>query len=157
MTLPGDGASEPPLPLRKLDFALRPIRRVVSYAMRPGARPRFVEANVARHLAGVAHLDLPTPLREHLQAVAADVVGFDNATEQEQQKRLGALYAGLARIDALAGLPLPQPRWRPLSKPQQVDEPEPVKKEAKAPASAKSTTEKTAPQFRRSQGEGPPA
>ncbi|HHO51574.1 MAG TPA: hypothetical protein ENK18_12045 [Deltaproteobacteria bacterium] len=128
--------AEPPLPLAELDRALRPVRRVIRYAMMPGARARFVERNTARHLDGALALDLPRALREDLASVAAGLAGFDAAPEVEQRTRLSEVYAGLARVDAVAGLPLPMRRLKPISKPIQRDVPEPPEPSAPAASTA---------------------
>ncbi|MEQ1505036.1 MAG: hypothetical protein ABMB14_22575, partial [Myxococcota bacterium] len=121
--------SEPMLPLRELDRALAPIRRVVGYALQPGGsgRVRYLGANLAPHAARALALDLPGALRESLAFVAAQLDGFDAAADDDRRERLSGMFAALTRIDALAGLPVPQV-LRPVHKVLQVDvaEPEPA-------------------------------
>lgn len=113
------------VPLAALDRALRPVRRLVRYALGPDARIRYVEANVDRHLARADGLDLPTALSEAVAELRGHVTGFDADPDDAQRQRLSAMFATLARIDAITGLPLPPRRPVPVPKPVQVDEPEP--------------------------------
>lgn len=113
-------------PLVELDRVLRPVRRVVNYALRPEAKLRYFEANVRRHLAGTEALDLPVALREVVDELRGHVDGFDEAPDDARRTRLSTMFAALARLDAVTGLPLPSHRPVPIRKPIQVDEPEPV-------------------------------
>ncbi len=139
MTTPGDGEAGTPdqpeperprpesgVPLAALDHALRPVRRVVQYGMREVTRIRYFEANVDRHLALLEALDLPEPLRDTVRELRERTDGFDEETAEARQRRLSTMFAALARIDAVMGLPLPPRRLAPVAKPVQVDEPEPV-------------------------------
>lgn len=121
---PAPSQRDAPLPLGALDTALSPVRRVVRYAMQRGAQPRFFEVNVRRHLDRALALDLPAALREGLVSVAAQIVGFDAAAPSERDDRLSKIYAGLARLDAVAGLPMRHVWLDPVRKPRQRDAPE---------------------------------
>ena len=117
-------AAERGTALGDLDRALGPVRRLIRYALTPGARPRFVEANARRLLEPAVGLPLPSALRERLDEVIAEFDNFDAMPLEVQRQRLSSVYAGLARIDAIVGLPLPRARFRAIRKPVQRDEPE---------------------------------
>lgn len=116
-----ESSVEKPLPLRELERALGPIRRVVRFALTrgPGA-VRYLGANLAPHVLRARALDLPGGLSERIAIVASELDGFDTDTEEGQRARLSRLFAELARIDALAGLPLTDV-LRPVQKVVQVD------------------------------------
>ncbi len=126
--------------LARLDQLLRPVRRVVRYAMSRGARARYLGALAGRQVREALALDLPGALRQELDEVAGVLAGFDEASEAERGERLSSLYAGLARLDAVAGLPLPPPRLRPVRKPVQRDEPEAAPRREAAPSSAEAAS-----------------
>jgi ATP-dependent DNA helicase RecG len=118
-------AVERPLPLRELDRALAPVRRMVRFATVPGnlATVRYLGRNLAPHLERAARLDLPPELVERLTHLRAQLDGFDEDDAEGRERRLAELFAGLARIDLLAGLPIPD-SLRPVPKVFQRDVPE---------------------------------
>ena len=81
---------------------------MVGFAARGGVeRVRYLGLNLQPHLARAARLDLPTELRERVDHLRAQLDGFDDDTVEGRGRRLADLYAGLARINLLAGLPIP--------------------------------------------------
>jgi ATP-dependent DNA helicase RecG len=112
-------------PVRELDRALAPVRRTVRFAMEPGRLEaiRFLGANLDPHLQRALAADLPDELRERVQHLLAQTSGFDADALDGRARRLSELFAGLARIDALAGLPLRE-ALRPVAKARQNDLPE---------------------------------
>ncbi|MEQ1567373.1 MAG: helicase-related protein [Myxococcota bacterium] len=127
-------------PVRELDRALAPVRRTVRFAMEPGRLEaiRFLGANLDPHLRRALAADLPDELRERVQHLLAQTSGFDADALDGRARRLSELFAGLARIDALAGLPLRE-ALRPVAKARQNDLPE--ADVARAPAEAARPTE----------------
>jgi ATP-dependent DNA helicase RecG len=106
----GEGAApaEAVVPLRELDRALAPLRRTLRYALSDGGREkvRYFGRLGLRHLAATDALDLPAALREPIDEMGAALRTFDDADRGVQDEVLSRLYGLVARIDALAGLPL---------------------------------------------------
>ena len=95
------------LVLEALDRVLRPLRRVLVYALRDGgASVQFFEANAGRWVRAAQQLDGPGAVREGLAAIAACLPGFDAVDAAERLARLRAMNQELGRIDATLGLPL---------------------------------------------------
>jgi ATP-dependent DNA helicase RecG len=112
------------LPLELLDRSLSPIRRVVRYAVEQGRRPLHLSTIAARHVDRARSLDLPEALRAQLEALGAALAGLDSADDERFQADLAQIFAGLARFDAVAGLPLRR-AIRPVAKRRVEPEPEP--------------------------------
>lgn len=98
------------LPLAELDRLLAPLRRTLAWAVRDGEAHagdvRYLEANAGPALDEALALDLPAPIRELLDTLNDRLAGFDEADLDLRRARLGELYQGLARLDAVLGLPL---------------------------------------------------
>lgn len=116
------GTPEVPLPLRELERVLAPIRRVVSFALTPAGAPsvRYLGANLGRIVGQSRVLDLPDPIRERFGALEQALAGLDDLEGDARVARLADVYAHVARIDAITGLPVHLP-LRPVPKAQQVD------------------------------------
>jgi ATP-dependent DNA helicase RecG len=115
---------EPNLPLWELDRALAPVRRMVRFATGPqGRAARYLGANLAPHVMRAARLALPDELRTWIRALAEAIEGFDEDPPDAQRERLSRMFAALARIDTVVGLPVPH-RLRPVPKVLQIDQPE---------------------------------
>jgi hypothetical protein len=118
--------SEAPLPLRELDRSLAPVRRMVLFATTRGLdATRYFGLNLARQLARAAGLELPRELRDRVAALQQRLDGFDADSAVGRRDRLADLFAELARVDLLLGLPIPE-GLRPVPKVRQVDRPEPA-------------------------------
>ncbi len=122
-------AREERLPLRELDRALAPVRRAARSALDRGHASPWLAGLLAPHAAAAAALPLPGALHDALVELAALVAALP-ATDAAPA--LSDVLARIARIDALAGLPLPF-HPRPVAKVRQVDVPEPAEAPAAPP------------------------
>ncbi|MCB9698246.1 MAG: hypothetical protein H6738_15815 [Alphaproteobacteria bacterium] len=132
------------LPLRDLDRAMAPVRRMVAWALSPRGRPSpYLGANLRPHAARALGLALPEALLSPLAEMDAALARLDAA--EDPRVVLSEVYSLLARVDALAGLPM-RASFRPVHKPRrvQVEEPPPAPPPAPAPV-AEAGTQATAP------------
>ncbi|MCA9492792.1 MAG: hypothetical protein KC621_22820 [Myxococcales bacterium] len=114
------------LPLRDLDRAMAPVRRMVVWALSPSGRPSpYLGANLRPHAARALGLALPEALLALLGEMDAALAQLDAA--DEPRVVLSEIYSLLARVDALAGLPM-RASFRPVQKPRrvQLEEPPPA-------------------------------
>ncbi len=112
----------PDVPVLELDRALRPLRRVLAFAMRDlethGPQIRYFETNGGRWIRPVLGLEFPEATLDEVKALVGLLDGFDAAEWAERKRRLEELYQGVARLDAQLGLPIetklrPPDRTRP--------------------------------------------
>lgn len=133
---PADGY-ESELPLGDLDRHLRPIRRVLGFAIRDLAQNtpqiRFFGVNGGRNVAQALRLDLPHAVRDQLATLSAKLAQFDDLPVDERSNRLAVMFATLTRLDAQLGLPFTG-RLPAISALPGLSEggPEPVTEEASA-------------------------
>lgn len=148
----GGGAERAELrepPVEALDRLLGPVRRVASWA---GAAPRervsalrYFEEIGLRWVRKAQALDLPTAVREQLDALAAQLEGLDAASLEERAQRVTAVDQLIRRLDAQLGLPLPvrpQPRRRPETRRERPPRSKPAREAPPRVASARSRPER---------------
>jgi RecG-like helicase len=99
------GPDAPPLDLVALDGALSPVRRVLAWIRSGrGAEPRYLGVIGGRWLGLARRMAVPAAAADLLDEMIEALDGFDAAEDREG--RLAVLYANLARLDTLLGLPL---------------------------------------------------
>ena len=110
------GAPAGDVPLVELDRLLGPVRRVLSWAVADSHRQiRYAEVNLGRFLRPASALDVPEVARAALGDIVRRLDGFDAAPPDDHRARIGDMYATLARVDAVLGLPLGRRVSRPAS------------------------------------------
>lgn len=103
------GHSEGPLPIEDLDRVLRPLRRVVAFALQGDDKldqVRYFEVNGGRWMGVALRLDLPHAVRDLLAQIKGRLDGYDSAEAGDRRARMSAIHQLVTRVDALLGLPL---------------------------------------------------
>jgi ATP-dependent DNA helicase RecG len=129
----GDGVV---VPLRRVDHALDPLRRVLRFALEQPHAVRYLGSTAHRHVRLAVDHGLPIEIADDLLAVTADPTRLDDDAPEVRLDAIQALNAALLRVDATLGLPLPWRRGPPGRPRVVVDDVAPTPAPAPAPATS---------------------
>ena len=92
------------VPLRRVDHALDPLRRVLRFALEQPASVSYLAVTAQRHVRAAIEVGLPVELAEDLVEVSGDAEGLDHPDAETRRSAIREVNAALARVDAAAPL-----------------------------------------------------